>query len=157
MSETKLISILLVVVVLVGICVLLAFCEGQNQNRKMDVSIRIVCEEVDERGRLCGTPHGAWIFTPGLDEIYIEREYDGKQYLYYVQKYNFPRYSDEWFTPTGYGGDAFSSSLWKSEIESGQEMPKVVCDKGEYCFTVNALGISDLWNERTVKLFITVK
>ena len=45
----------------------------------------------------------------------------------------------------------------KSGIESGQEMPKVVCDKGEYCFTVNALGISDLWNERTVKLFITVK
>lgn len=156
MTKRKNISVFLITVVIWGVCLLMAGCPAKE--RKYDVSIKIVCREV-VNGKLTGPILGEWIFTPDIDEMHIEREYDGKAYQYYIYKYNLPKHprlSGEWFSLYGEGANVFEFSLWKEGQTSGNR-PKNVCEKGLYCLSVEACGTSNIWNQRFVDLYITVK
>lgn len=159
MTKRKITSVFLIAVILCGVCLIAAGCPAENEeNKKYDVTMKIACKEV-VNGRLTGPVLGEWIFTPNVKEMYIEREYDGRQYAYYLDKYNLPQHpswSTVWFSVYGEGANVFYSSLWK-EGQTSENRPKYVSDTGLYCFSVEASGTSNIWNQRFIYLYVTVK
>lgn len=129
------------------VCINGAFISCTNSG-KYDVTIRIACDD-----------GGTWVFTPDVDEIRIERNYDGQEHRYYVDAYQLPdhpRWGTMWLEPKGDGADIFHVHL-AYRNESGQVVEtKRISDRGEYCLHVNASRSSDLWNERTVLLYVMV-
>ena len=119
---------------------------GCNQGeKKYDVAIRIGCSD----GNI-------YEFPVGTDEMHIEIPYDGIERRYGVTAYNLPkhpRWSKEWFSPSGEGANVFSFSI---AMEHFGEVRSVL-EKGLYCISVEADSTSTLWNYRAVWLYITVK
>lgn len=143
---SKLLSILLIMITLSS-----CFLVGCNikKEKKYDVTIKIGCSTGE-----------SWIFTPDVEELHWKLEYDGIERTFFVDKYNLakhPRWGDKWFNPSPYGANVFGGSLSKVNQMYYEENPKVVCDRGEYLFSVYADSTSNLWNCRFIKLYITVK
>ena len=157
MTKTKIISIFIIAIMLFSICLLMAGCPAEDpDDKKYDVSMKIVCKEI-VNGKTTGPILGEWIFTPDVSVIRISREYDGKQYDYYLDSYNLPdhpRWSNYWLEPTYGGANRFSVRLG-IKGQTGED-PKCVYEKGEYCLSVLAAGSSDIWNYRSISLYITV-
>lgn len=143
---SKLLSMLLITITLSS-----CFLVGCNiiKAKKYDVTIKIGCSTGEE-----------WIFTPDVKEMHCEFEYDGIERTFFVDKYNLakhPRWANKWFDPSPYGANVFGGSLSKVNQMYYEENPKVVCDRGEYLFSVYADSTSNLWNCRFIRLYITVK
>lgn len=144
-------TILLCALLALTVAFTLFGCNGnstEEEDKKYDVAIRIGCSD----GNI-------YEFPVGTDELHIEIPYDGTERTYWVYKYNLPdhpRYSDVWFDPTGEGANVFDSSLGKVYQMHDEEPPEYVCEKGEYFYSVHADSTSDLWNFRTIYLYITV-
>ncbi|MGN0813828.1 MAG: hypothetical protein ACI4MH_01180 [Candidatus Coproplasma sp.] len=140
------------ILLLFTICVgMLAGCSnsGKTKETKYDVAIRVGCSD----GNI-------YEFPVGTDELHIEIPYDGIERRYGVKAYNLPdhpRWSKEWFSPSGEGANVFSISLGKVNQRYDEEDPKCVCDKGEYIFFCAADSTSTLWNYRAVWLYIEIK
>ena len=154
MKKRKIFTILLTLMLALCTCIGFVACKepsGQtgSQNQKYDVSIRVACDDGN-----------SWVFTPDVDEIRIERNYDGNEHRYYVQAYQLPehpQFGDTWLSPSGEGANVFHSNLaYRDENGKVSEVKKVK-ERGEYCLNVNASQTSTLWNTRTVLLYITVK
>ena len=135
-------------------CLAVAGCNNNNdnsnsdENKKYDVTIKIKNNLGSE-----------WIFTPDIKELYYEFEYTGRQMKFYLDSYNLPdhpRWSNEWFNPTGEGANVFSTSYLYTDLDGKQSEPRAVLEKGDYVFSCSARATSDLWKFRTVHLFITV-
>ncbi len=119
-----------------------------NSDGKYDVTIRIACDD-----------GGSWVFPPDVEEIRIERYFDGEEHRYYIDAYQLPDRpggKDRWISPAGEGANVFDSSYGKVNQRYDEEDPKSICEKGEYYFYVRATDTSNLWNARTVRLYITV-
>lgn len=125
-------------------------------NKKYDVTMKVVCRELIDDSYYGGVVE-EWIFTPDIEEMHTEREYDGKEYVYSVYQYNLPdhpRWSRKWLSPSGKNG--FVSSLGKVNQRYDEKDPQSVCERGEYVYHCTADRTSDLWNYRTIRLYITV-
>ena len=123
----------------------LAGCKGDG---KYDVAIRIGCSDGN-----------VYEFSVDENEKHITIAYDGTKRTYWVDSYNLPdhpRWSNKWISPSGVGDNVFDVSLSKVHQMYYEEPPEYVCEKGEYYCYVRAGSTSDLWNPRTIYLYITV-
>ncbi len=141
------------VIVLIISCILaLSFCligcGKDEKDKKYDVTIKIKNNFNSE-----------WIFTPDVSELTYEFKYTGNEMYFHVDSYNLPqhpRWGDKWFEPSFGGANVFQSFYGKVGQKYNEEKPKFIREKGEYYFRVYADSTSDLWNSRTVFLYITV-
>lgn len=130
------------------LCFCLTGCGDNKKSEKYDVTIKIM-----------NNFGSVGIYPPDVSELTYEFEYTGEEMYFYVDSYNLsehPRWSDKWFSPSGEGADVFDSSYGKLNQRYDEEDPICICEKGEYYFYVRASNTSDLWNARTVYLYITV-
>ena len=128
-------------------CFCLTGC-GEQEDKKYDVTIKITNNFGSE-----------WIFTPDVSELTYEFEFTGEEMYFYVDSYNLPehpQWSKKWFAPSGEGADTFDASYGKVNQRYDEEDPICICERGEYFFYVRANDTSDLWNARTIRLYITV-
>ncbi len=149
MAKTKklVISICLLLLLTLSFAICLIGC-GDDKNKKYDVAIRIGCSDGN-----------VYEFPVGTDELHVDYVYDGKERTFGVRAYNLPdhpRWSKDWISPSGEGANVFDTSLGKVNQRYDEEDPRSVCERGEYIFHCTADSTSDLWNYRTVRLYITV-
>lgn len=133
---------------LFGSVSLFSGCKAEDKDKKYDVTIKIASDDGDE-----------WIFTPDIQEMHTTREYDGQEHRFYVKEYQLadhPRWGDEWFAPASGGANIFLADFLYTDLEGNQSEPKLLKDKGEYVFCCSADATSDLWNFRSIYLYITV-
>ena len=130
-------------------CVLLSACSEQHEEQtKYDVAIRVACSDGE-----------VYTFPVGEDEKHITIPYDGTERTYWVDSYNLPdhpRWSDKWFSPSGEGANVFDTSLGYVDQMYYEDPPENVCEVGEYFYCVHADATSDIWNFRTIYLYIIV-
>ena len=117
---------------------------------KYDVTIRIACDDGE-----------TWEFTPDVDEIRVERDYDGEEHRYYVDAYKLsdhPKWSNKWLEPKGEGADVFNFDMLFTDMNGEQDGKlRTVKNQGEYAIIVEANATSTLWKYRSVILYVTVK
>ncbi len=138
---------------MMSICVTACQEQGDKRNGKYDVTIRIACDDESTE---------TWVFTPDVEEIRIEREYDGQEHRYYIDAYQLvdhPRYEEQWFSPKGEGANVFGGEMLYTSSTGEQEVFSkfIVKDRGQYNIHIYASTTSSLWNYRSIDLYITVK
>lgn len=122
-------------------------CSDAEQDGKYDVAIKVANNYGQE-----------WIFTPDVDELHYEFEYTGEEMdvgvdEYYV--YGDPQVGDRWLDCAGASINYFSGSWGYKNPEGKNESVHSVLERGDYCYTIYTRQTS--WNNRTIRLFITVK
>lgn len=149
MKIKKILCLLTVLSVAFCSCFLFTGCKKESdENKKYDVSIKVKNNFDSE-----------WIFEPGVDELYYTFEYTGKEMRFWIDSWNLPkhpRWSNEWFKPNTSGANVFQADYGKIGQMYYEEDPKFICERGEYYYRIYADSTSDLWNSRTVFLYITV-
>ena len=149
MYRKKILCLLTVLSVAFCSCFLFTgFKKESDENKKYDVSIKVKNNFDSE-----------WIFEPGVDELYYTFEYTGKEMRFWIDSWNLPkhpRWSNEWFKPNTSGANVFQADYGKIGQMYYEEDPKFICERGEYYYRIYADSTSDLWNSRTVFLYITV-
>ena len=149
----KFLLVILATIAALCLCLGIAACGGQqneqNGQTKYDVSIRVACSDGE-----------VYEFPVGTDEKHITIPYDGVERTYWVKEYNLPdhpRYSDDWFSPSGEGANVFGRTMTYCPPGGvNQSYSGSVKEVGEYCISIYADSTSDLWNFRSIYLFITV-
>ena len=154
----KVTSIILSTFMACGLVLSLGACK-EEEGKKYDVTMKICCKTKYEDGRTRKDPD-EWIFTPEISEMRVEREYDGLEHTYYLDSYSLPdhpRFSGEWYSPTGEGPNVFGKTMVYTDVD-GKAVAGIrnVKEKGEYSICYRAESTSDLWNFRAVYLVITV-
>lgn len=147
MTKIKKSMIFLLCVFTAFLAVAICGC-ADDKDKKYDVAIRVGCSDGN-----------VYEFPVGEDEKHITIPYDGIERTYWVDSYNLPdhpRYGDDWFSPSGEGANVFDSSLGKVHQKYDEKPPEYVCEKGEYFYSVHADSTANLWNFRTIYLYITV-
>ena len=140
----KLLSIILSSVAALCLCLGLAACADGTEETKYDVAIRVACSDGE-----------IYEFPVGTDEKHVTIPYDGEERTFWVDSYNLPnhpRWSDDWFSPSGEGANVFSLSI---AMEGTGEV-KSIKDRGVYCVSIEADSTYDLWNYRACWLWIEV-
>ncbi len=97
-----------------------------------------------------------WIFPLDTDKIYVEQEFDGKCYCYFVQGYryvDYPGLEDRWFAPDDDGDYVFDQDLclmdpWKENL-------RYIYARGKYMFMAEVAHPIE-WKYRSVRLYITI-
>ena len=149
MKIEKILCLLTVLSVAFCSCFLFTGCKKESdENKKYDVSIKVKNNFDSE-----------WIFEPGVNELTYKFDYTGKEMRFWVDSYNLPkhpRWSNKWFEPNTSGANVFQASYGKVGQMYYEEDPKFICERGEYYYRIYADSTSDLWNSRTVFLYITV-
>ena len=149
MKIKKILCLLTVLSVAFCSCFLFTGCKKESdENKKYDVSIKIKNNFDSE-----------WIFEPGVEKLYYTFEYTGKEMRFWIDSWNLPkhpRWSNEWFKPNTSGANVFQADYGKIGQMYYEEDPKFICERGEYYYRIYADSTSDLWNSRTVWLYITV-
>ena len=149
-GQLKRIFILFVALFLcVMLCAAFTACGEQTEGEtKYDVAICVACSD-----------GSTYTFPVGEDEKHVTIPYDGIERTYWVDSYNLPdhpRWSDKWFSPSGEGANVFESSLGYVDQMYYEDPPENVCEVGEYFYCVHADATSDIWNFRTIYLYIIV-
>ncbi len=149
MKIKKILCLLTVLSVAFCSCFLFTGCKKESdENKKYDVSIKVKNNFDSE-----------WIFEPGVNELTYKFDYTGKEMRFWIDSWNLPkhpRWSNEWFKPNTSGANVFQASYGKVGQMYYEEDPKFICERGEYYYRIYADSTSDLWNSRTVFLYITV-
>ena len=149
MKRKKILCLLTVLSVAFCSCFLFTGCKKESdENKKYDVSIKVKNNFDSE-----------WIFEPGVNELTYKFDYTGKEMRFWVDSYNLPkhpRWSNEWFEPNTSGANVFHADYGKIGQMYYEEDPKFIRERGEYYYRVHADTTSDLWNSRTIRLYITV-
>ena len=133
---------------LFGSVSLFSGCKAEDEDKKYDVTIKIASDD-----------GGEWIFTPDIQEMHTTREYDGQEHRFYVKEYQLadhPRWGDKWFAPVDEGANIFSADFLYTDLEGKQSTLRRLKDRGKYVFCCSADATSDLWNFRSIRLYITV-
>ncbi len=133
---------------LFGSVSLFSGCKAEDEDKKYDVTIKIASDD-----------GGEWIFTPDIQEMHTTREYDGQEHRFYVKEYQLadhPRWGDKWFAPVDEGANIFSADFLYTDLEGKQSTLRRLKDRGKYVFCCSADATSDLWNFRSIYLYITV-
>lgn len=119
---------------------------GETDEKEYDVTIKVVSSTDEE-----------WIFTPDIDRIHYEYEYDGVERTFRVLEYNLPehpKWKDKWFGPGG--ALCFYSEICRREDGDWKKV-KSICDRGEYLYYINVDAASNLGKFRAARLLITIK
>lgn len=152
----KILAIVLMSLLLISVCFIASGCE-----KKYDVSFQINCIEVQDGKRVVDSL-GILIFDKDTDELYIERQYDGKEYQYYVMCYENPRYDPKFSSPyfQWITVGRPHTSLWKEGTPT-DSICETICERGNYCYTFyidfsNRLEYQPLINSRILRLYISV-
>ena len=149
MQIKKILCLLTVLSVAFCSCFLFTGCKKESdENKKYDVSIKVKNNFDSE-----------WIFESGVDGLYYTFDYTGEEMRFWIDSWNLPkhpRWSNEWFEPNTSGANVFQASYGKIGQMHYEEKPKFICERGEYYYRIYADSTSDLWNSRTVFLYITV-
>lgn len=136
---------------MMSICVTACQEQGDKGNGKYDVTIRIACDDESTE---------TWVFTPDVEEIRIEREYDGQEHRYYIDAYQLvdhPRWSDMWLDPYPYSNWViFHKNMLYSNEEGVQEDNNTICQVGTYCIIITA-DDTDQVQFRSIRLYIVIK
>lgn len=133
------------IVLCIGLCI--TGCDDKK-DKKYDVTIKVKNNLGQE-----------WIFTPDIKELTYEFYYTGEDMTFYIDSYNLadrPGWGDAWITPNGSGANVFSTYYGKVNQRYDEEDPRSVCERGEYFFRCIADSTSNLWNYRSVILYVTV-
>lgn len=143
---SKLLSVLLVTITLSS-----CFLVGCNikKAKKYDVTMKVVCSTGEE-----------WIFTPDVEELHWEFEYDGIERTFFVDKYNLakhPRWGEQWFEPSYNGHNVFHSYLGKVGQMYYEEDPLALYERGEYYYVAETDDTSVLFKFRSIILYVTIK
>lgn len=141
-------SCIFIATVLVNLFFCVGCAEAAEEDKKYDVAIKVANNYGQE-----------WIFTPDIDELHYEFEYTGEEMTFGVESYNLPdhpEWGDQWIRASGEGANVFDLRLAYADLE-GNTGVDFVLEKGLYCLSVQASSTSDLWNFRSVDLYITVK
>ena len=144
----KLLSIILSSVAALCLCLGLAACADGTEETKYDVAIRVACSDGE-----------IYEFPVGTDEKHVTIPYDGEERTFWVDSYNLPnhpRWSDDWFSPSGEGVNVFSLSILYGNEESWLYEADRVYEQGRYSVAIQADSTSDLWNFRSCRLYISV-
>lgn len=99
-----------------------------------------------------------WFFPPDIDELYDERDYTGKKWTLGISGWKLERhsrYGKSWIAPSGEGGRSFQVRMTYKNEDGKIIVTKSICERGEYCVNIYAERC-DLWDSRTVLLYITV-
>ncbi|MCM1289478.1 MAG: hypothetical protein NC132_02355 [Corallococcus sp.] len=145
--KRKSVSVIMLVALLACVCLSMASCGDGKQ----DITIRVVRVFVTENGISGAHIEKEYIFTPDVDEIHIEQQYDGYRYGFYIHSYGFaewPANGERWKKATGAKGRRFQSTLISSVSTT------YVCDRGQYVLECYTVGVT--WNYREFKLIIDV-
>ncbi len=147
-NSKKFLVVVLCALMVSVICFAFAGCE-EGQEKKYDVAIRIGCSDGE-----------IYEFPVGTEELHIEIPYDGVERTYYVDTFNLPdhpRWSEDWISPSGEGANVFGKTMTYCEPGGlNASYSGTVKEKGEYCISIYADSTSDLWNFRSIYLFINV-
>ena len=141
--------ILIIAAAVACLCMCFAFAACTEEDTKYDVAIRVACSDGE-----------VYEFPVGEDEKHITIPYDGVERTYWVKEYNLPdhpRYSDDWFSPSGEGANVFQTEYLYIAPDGSYNNDRVVCIQGEYVLTFMADSTSDIWNFRACQLFIEIK
>ena len=125
-----------------------AFTGCSDAEQKYDVSIKVVNNYGQE-----------WIFTPDIDELYYEFEYTGEEMTFGVESYNLPdhpEWGDTWIRASGEGANVFEGNYLFTDVNGNQSNTRIVKERGQYVISYSASPTSDLWNYRSVSLYVTV-
>lgn len=131
---------------------LLLFCIGLCfvgcRNRKYDVTIKIKNNFGQE-----------WIFTPDIKELTYEFKYTGRDMTFYIDSFRLaehPDWGNKWFEPSGEGANVFDMGILYGDGEQWLYEVDNICERGSYSISIIADSTSDLWNYRSVRLYIIV-
>ena len=145
--KKAIVTLMSIMMMLIAVMGLAACGEKEDEPEKYDVAIRVGCSD----GMV-------YEFPVGTDELHIEIPYDGVERKFGVRAYNLPdhpRWSDEWLAPSGEGANVFNSH--QSIRNEGKWVPiEFVCERGLYLYDCYADSTSDIWNFRSIKLFINI-
>ena len=126
------------------------FNKDNEKDKKYDVTIKVTSNY-----------GGEWIFTPDIKELHVEIPYDGLERRFYVDCYQLkdhPRWSNEWLTPKEEGNNIFAKVLlYRTSGGKYRAVDISVKEIGEYCYNFSACATSDLWNYRSVLLYIAIR
>ena len=141
------VTLMSIMIMLIAVMGLAACGEKNDKPEKYDVAIKVANNYGKE-----------WIFTPDIDEMYYEFEYTGEEMAigvdaYYV--YDAPQAGDRWLNCAGASINYFSGSWGYKNPEGKNESVHSVLERGDYCYTIYTRQTS--WNNRTIRLYITVK
>ena len=141
------VTMLLSVLMLLSVC--MGFVSCAEKEEKYPVAIRVKCDE------------NIYEFPLNVNEISIEREYDGLKHYYSVTAFQLvghPQYGNDWITPNSYGANIFTRHVMYWDMEGKQDSSLWwVQERGDYLITFHADSTSDLWNFRIIHLRVKVK
>ena len=141
------------------LCLCLAFAGCSKEETKYDVTFVLVCQESStDVANPTGPILESWVITPEQHSIEINREYDGKMYMYYVYQYKLedhPDLGDEWFLYPRISDNFQTKVFTQGRFASANGNGLVVKYRGLY---TNEIQVNDLIsiNPKRVTLFITV-
>ena len=146
----RLFYVLSAAVLLFSMAFMTACRNNTNQKEeKYDVIIKIKNSLGDE-----------WIFDLDTDEFTWEHEYTGEEIKFMVDTYNMPqhpRYSEEWFAPSG-NHDGIGGSCLYYDVNGTPEKSSrsffPAKEDGEYHYVFWADGT--LFKFRSVRLYVTI-
>lgn len=152
----KILAVLMCLITLLGVCSIAAGCPYDDGPKMYDVSIKISCSTLID-GQWIKGQSTEWIFTPDNDELHIKYEYNRREHRYYVSGYSFPNHPyrrGKWYTPDPSGSNYFNYNL--TDQTNNKEYLTSVCERGEYLLYVTTNDDTNLWNYRTIRLYISV-
>lgn len=155
----KAFATLMLLVVLCCVCV---FAAGCPKEKYYNATIKVGKFLVNEQGMVenRNNPLEEWIFTPDIEEMTTEWEYDGKRYFFMVVAYqmaDYPNFEDKWLiVPTYFSSD---TSLWSEDRKSTLKIRGGISEKGYYTFSVEPAYSPEItqFKYRHVILEITIK
>ena len=154
----KILSVILSTLLLLSVFFIVAGCK-----KKYDVGFKLYYVEVQDGKRVLPVL-GELIFDKDTDELYIEREYDGKEYEYFIAQYENPTYNPR---------HSSTKSLWSNTVgdlyfsltkegEQLEDLRETVCERGNYCYTyyiVHGANLPENYssiNPRILRLYISI-
>lgn len=149
------ISTLLVITLIFG----LVFFSGCN-NKKYDVTLKLVRRIGTWVDNYVGPIVEEYVFTPDLEDLYVEWKYDGEEYGIGVEFYNFPthpEYKEIWFQHTVSREELYCNINLFNVDEPEASIPRIITERGNYILTVKLNEAENsLYKSRTVRLHIAV-
>lgn len=164
-STKKIVSLIVCVLILLSVCLAFVGCK-EEEEPSYDVTFVVVCQEAkDGVGNPSGTTLESWTVTPDMGTLDVERDYDGKSYVYFVYQYNLPDHpelGDVWFVERrvkyALYAEVFVQTNYKLATERGKPTIRYnyVKDRGVYTKEITINPLPGL-NKRHLVLTITIK
>lgn len=142
----RIVTILFTLILAVCACFGLASCKEE----KVQIALRVECE-----GKI-------YEFPPDVEEICVERKYDGKEHYYYVYEgcyVNYPEGKDVWFSMRyAQNTHLISGSIWYQDKDGNTDgtLTKIK-NPGVYVIIFRVVSLKEFYETRRISLKVIVK